>query len=475
MKFKSLAIIGSIGSLLTACGVENNVSFSLAQGNCADGTTGAPYCMQVTIQNNSGGQNYINSTNFPISNLQLTVSALANNVNYPVTSGSALDPNGCLNSTISPGSSCAFFLQLTGESVPVGQKQAINISANYTINSTLFGTSSENASSSTTVYQRPALIAVNSNGRAMNYSESGVSSVYAAESGSATVNASTNDNYYGFLYLATNNGLYLSGNQTYQYNMIESLTGVSNMVVNGTVGYPVSTTGYIYNSSIKPLSSLYWSNYAATPNNVSNNTAIMALGKLFLSSGSFVYLCNSSSSSPSGCNSEGVSLGSNVLSIGYSPLGFATSPSVSLTGLVVGTQNGLFVESGVLGSQTNGWLPVYLLAQTSQAVNASITKIISDNQQNLYIADINNVIYKMSPSGGNYASTMATINSSYGQVKAMVYDNAGQVLYVGTDGGYVFGCILQNNGSFDCGTPVANNIFANTLFGFNIVSSLSQS
>lgn len=473
MKFRNFAMICAMSSCLVACGVENNISFNTTEGNCADGTTGAPYCMQVTIQNNSGGQNYINSTNFPISNLQIEVTSAANNVNYPVTSGSTLDPNGCLNSTVAPGGTCSFFLQLTGESVPVGKKQVININANYTINSTLFGTSSQTASSSTSLYQRPSLISTNSSGRAINYSESGISSVYAAESGYATVVANANDNYYGFLYLATNNGLYLSGNQTYQYNMIESITGVNNIVINGTNAYPVSTTSTIYSSSLKPLSSLYWSFYASTPNaNTVANTAIMGGGKLFLTDSYNVYLCNSSTSLSGGCIQEGITT-SGITALGYTTLG-QTASAVPLTGLVIGTKSGLFVESGSLGSNANGWVPVYLSTTTSTSINSSISKIITDNNQNLYISDTNNTIYKMGVGSGNYATSMATIDTnSYGNISAMVYDNAGQVLYVGTSGGYLMGCI-PTNGLFDCG-PVATNIFVDNLFGLNIVSTISQS
>ena len=36
----------------------------------------------------------------------------------------------------------------------------------------------------------------------------------------------------------------------------------------------------------------------------------------------------------------------------------------ALTGVVAGANNGLWVESGTVGTATNSWLPVYLSATT---------------------------------------------------------------------------------------------------------------
>lgn len=474
MRIKDILCVLLPASFIVGCGINNNVSFSLQQGACADGTSGAPYCMAVTIQNNAGGQNWINSSNLPIQSLNLSVTSQANNVNYPSVQGSAWDPQNCLGSTISPGNTCTFYLQLTGESVPVGQKQAINLTASYTIDSNLFGNSSQTASTSTTLYQRPSLIVSSNYGSGINYSESGISSVYAAESGTySAVQSNANDNYYGFLYLATGNGLFLSGNQSYAYNMIESITGVNNILISGNMAYPISNSlSYIYSSSFKPLAGTYWSNYAPTATGVAANTAITALGKIFVNTTNNVFLCNSLSSNPSGCNNEGISPPGQINILGYAPLGISNT-SAPLTGLVVGTTSGLYVESGSLGISTNLWSPVYLDVNATQPLTTSVTKIVADNNQNLYIADTNNTLYEMSINKGNYATNLTTIPTSYGQIRAMVYDNAGQVLYVGTTGGNIFGC-FASNGGFNCGTPVATNIFADNLFGLNIVSTISQ-
>lgn len=475
MKLRNL-FLGIISAYaLVACGVSNNISFTTTAGNCADGTTNAPYCIAVNIQNNAGGQNFINSSNFPIKSLNLSVTG-ASNVTYPVSSGSAQDPNNCLGATIGPGGSCTFYMQLTGESIPVGQKQAINVNASYTIDNTLFGGSSQTASSSTTIYQLPSLIAVNSNGRAVNYSASGMSAIYSAESGAiaSSVLSSANDNYYGFLYVGTNNGLYLSGNQTFAYSMAESVTNFSNIVISGTTAYPISnSSNYIYSSSIKPVSKIYWSNYATIGSPVSNNTAIIALGRIFVSNAANVTVCNASSTI--GCIPEGGSIPSagKINALGFSSLGTDVNGN-ALTGLVAGSQSGLFVESGTIGLSSNKWESV-ILTTTQQAISSNIISIVSDTNQNLYIADTNGAIYKMSTNQGNQASLQTTLPSSqYEQIEAMVYDNAGSVLYVATANGYIWGCINQNN-SLSCGTaPVASNIFPGLLFGLNIVTSLSS-
>jgi hypothetical protein len=203
--------------MITGCGVENNITFSTTQGNCADGSTNASYCMAIQIQNNNGGQNYINSTNYPINNLTLSVSG-ASNVGYPTAQGSSNDPNNCLGSTINPGSSCTFYLWLTGESFPVGAHVPITITANYTVNNTLpWVTSSNTASSSLTVYETPGLQISNKTGYVQVYNNSGFNNAYWAES-ETIANAVVHDNYYGFLYLAGNNGIYFSGNNTYAGN-----------------------------------------------------------------------------------------------------------------------------------------------------------------------------------------------------------------------------------------------------------------
>lgn len=451
---------------LIGCGVQNNVSFTTSQGSCADGTNNAPYCMSLTIQNNAGGQNYITSTNFPIKNLTLSTTGNVSNLIIP-TQGSKYDPNNCLGSSISPGGTCTFYVQLAGESVPVESGgQPITITANYNIDNTLFGGSSTTASASTTIYQTPNLIVSNNSGIASNYANSIWSGVYATESGNQPVIASTNDNYYGFLYLVSNNAISLSGNQTYSSNMIESLTGVSNILMSGTTGYTTSSGG-ISTSKIQPLSSLYWNTYSYTNTGLVQNVITTSGGRVFVAyANGTVVNCQVSSSG--GCTQEGVTAPANVTALAYSVLG--TSGSVNLTGLVLGTVSGLYVESGIGPSPTNGWVPV--VTGGTNPITTSIKTIVTDIKQNVYIADNNTPnsnIYLLPVNGGNSATAFAP---SIGQIIAMVYDSAGNKLYVANNIGNVYACTIS--GVINC-NPINNGLFQGNIFGLNIITSLTSS
>ncbi len=456
--------------ILSSCGVQNNASFTATPGQCADGTTNAPYCMAIQLSNNSGGQNYINSTNYAFENLQISVNSSSSNLNYPVTQGSALDPNGCVNSTIKPGKSCTFYVQLTGESVPVGSFSPININASYKIDNNLFGGGSSTYSSSYSFYQKPNLVVTNTNGLVINYSQTGLQSAFSAESsGSVAVNANANDNYYGFLYLATNSGLFLSGNESFAYNKAESLTNINNITINGKTAYPISG-GNIYSATINPIKNISWANFATASNNLKTNTAITALGRVVVASSNNVFICNSSSSS-GGCVQEGVPL-TGIQKLIYTVLGSSNSGSltgVQLTGLVVGTSGGLFVESGVTNSSANQWLPVYV---NNNPVVSNIVSMALDNLGDIFAIDSNGAIYKVNYSGGNTASLQDSLVAGSGAPIAITYDNAGSVLYVVTDSGNLYGC--TNNGThLDCsGAPVATNVFTGAAFGLNIITSL---
>jgi hypothetical protein len=455
--------------LLGACGISNDVSFAMTPGQCADGTSNAPYCMAVKIQNNAGGQNWINSSNVALQSLEISVTG-ASNLNYPVTQGSTLDPNGCINSTVKPGGGCTFYVQLTGESVAVGQSSPITINANYKLDDSLFGGGTSSASASVDLYQKPNLVISNVSGRIINYSKTGLQSQFSGESGgSVAVNANSNDNYYGFLYLATNNGIFLSGNESFAYNKAESLVNINNYVVNGTTAYPISGNN-IYSSSIKPIGSIAWSNFA-TAANVKSNTAMSALGKIIVASTNNVFNC-SSSSSTGGCAQEGVALSGTINKLSYTTLGSSNSGTLlgtNLTGLVVGTVNGLFVESGTFGSSANAWLPVY---EENNPIVSNIVSMVEDSSNSIFISDTTGNIFKLNFNGGNTASLQAMLpTSSSGVIVAMSYDNAGKVLYVITDLGNLYGC-TDNGTTLSCDNAVASNVFTGAAFGLNIITSL---
>lgn len=468
-------------SLLLGCSAQNNITFTTVTGSCADGTVNAPYCMAVTLQNNNGGQNWITNTNFPISGLTLTVSG-PSNVGYPTSQGSNYDPNNCLGSNISPGQTCTFYLQLTGESAAVGTKPAVTINANYTVNNVLFGNSGTSSTSSTTVYETPSLLISNSLGWVESYNVNGLSLAYRGESESVN-NANANDNYYGFLYLAGNNGIYLSGNGTYAGNATNnssSIKGAGNLLINGQTVYATPTGSLstsVYNANLQQ-ESFNWQQYANGLVSVANNVSTLSGSRVFIAQVSIasVYLCNPTSGTGNSCTPEGVNIPANPLSINastISTLAFGNLGTLSTgvaTGLVAGANNGLWVESGTLGAASNQWLPVYL-SGTSQPLTNSILKISADAFLNLYVADVAGNIYRVAVSGGNFATPMTNWSAIQGQtVVAMVYDNSGSQLYIATNSGNIYGCLVAGS----C-TQLLSGNYPGSLFGLNIVTSLTSS
>lgn len=468
--------------VIVACGVQNNITFSTQTGNCADGTTNAPYCMGVTIQNNSGGQNWITNTNFPINNLTLNVSG-PSNVGYPTSQGSNLDPNNCLGSSISPGGSCTFYLWLQGESAAIGQKPAIGLTANYSINDTLFGGGSSSASASLTVFELPSLLISTSTGWVESYNvNNGFSSSanYHGESENV-VNAYTNDNYYGFLYLAGNNGIYLSGNGNYVLNATNqstSIKGASNLLINGQTLYAIPTGSLstsVYSAGIQK-ESFSWQTYASGLTNAATNVSAINGSRIFVGQSNVpsVFVClNPTGSSTTSCVAEGTPVpGASSLNVlAYSNLGTANGGQTALTGVVAGANNGLWVESGTVGTATNSWLPVYLSA-TTQITN-SISKIVADNSLNLYIVDANSNFYVMTANGGNSATAKTNWTLPSGtSVAAMVYDNTGQTLYVTTPSGLIYGC--SNLAGGGACTQVGQAALSPNVTGLSIVTSLSS-
>ncbi|MBX9597841.1 MAG: hypothetical protein K2X04_04605 [Burkholderiales bacterium] len=479
MKNKCLMIVPLI---VVACGVQNNITFSTQTGNCADGTSNAPYCMGVTIQNNSGGQNWITNTSFPVNDLALNLSG-PSNVGYPSSQGSNFDPNNCLGSSISPGESCTFYLWLQGESAAIGQKPAVGLTANYSINDTLFGGGSTTASASLTVFELPTLLISTSTGWVESYNvNNGFSSysIYRGESENVA-NAYTNDNYYGFLYLAGNNGIYLSGNGNYVLNSTNtstSIRGASNLLINGQTIYAVPTTGTlatsIYNAGIQQLT-FNWQTYASGLSNVATNVSAINGSRIFVgqSNTPSVFVCLNLTGSTTNCIAEGTPVpGASSLNVlAYSNLGTANGGQIALTGVVAGANNGLWVESGTVGTATNLWLPVYLSA--TQPVANSIRKITADSSLNLYIVDAYNNFYIMKVNGGNSATQMTNWTLPSGTlVAAMVYDNTGQTLYLTTPSGMIYGCSnLAGGGS--C-TLVGQAALTSGVNGLSIVTSLSS-
>ena len=469
-KMKSLLAPLTI-MLLTACGAQNNITLSPAAGNCADGSVNASYCLGVTILNNSGGQNWITNTNFPISNLVLSVAG-PSNVGYPTSSGSSFDPNNCLGSSITPGGSCTFYLWLNGESAAVGTKPSVVVTASYTINNTLFGGSSTTATSNVTVYETPSILMTSSTGSVESYNANGFAAPYTAESGETVVNDTVNDGYYGFLYLAGNNGIYYSGNGTYIGNITQtssSVRGASNLLLNNQTLYatPIGSLGSSVYSSALQGESYSWQQYATGLTSVAANVSTNNGSQLFFtqSAAPNVYLCTSSSSSGNNCNQEGlaVPLAKTINALGFTNLG--NMSGTPLTGLVAGANNGLWIESGTLGNSANSWSQVGL---SGGVISNPINQIVNDSSLNLYIVDSSNLFYELPVNQWSGAKQMTAWTLPSGTaVASMVFDNAGNQLFVATTSGVLYTCPVS------AGCSLVGFSLLSSIFSLNLVTSLT--
>ncbi len=465
---------------LVACGVENNINFSTTQGNCADGSTNASYCMAVTIQNNNGGQNYINSTNYPITNLSLSVSG-ASNVGYPSAQGSSYDPNNCLGSTINPGSSCTFYLWLTGESFGVGTHTPITVNANYTVNNTLpWVTSGNSATSSLTVYETPGLQISSTgsspayNGYVQTYNNSGFNTPFKAESENIA-NAVANDNYYGFLYLAGNSGVYFSGNSNYAGNATggsSSIKGATNIIISGQTIYGNpngSLSNSVYTASMQK-ESFSWTQYATGLTNPTANVSAITGTRLFFANANNAYVCTQNATG-NNCSQEGVGInGGNITALGYTTI--SASSGTVYTGIIAGNAGGLWAESGVIGSPVNSWVSV---TTGNGAAIANVIKIVSDVNNNLYIATSTGNFY-LFPANGNVSTQTSSLTSFPWTVQnpvALVVDNSGGVIYIATSSGVIYSCPNSTTGAGSC-TSIGQSAYTSGILGLNIITQLTS-
>jgi hypothetical protein len=419
---------------LSTCAVQNNVQITLDRGVCYNGYTNAPYCIAVNIKNNTDGQNYINSSNFSISNLQVFLDA-SYNINYPSNS-KIMDPNNCNNKIITAGSICTFFIAINKESYPVATNQSINVTLNYIINTDLFGGGGQNASNSFTLIESTNLYIVSNPQSSFYayvdvYNANGLTLGYLAESATTTNSVAIDNNSYGYLYIATNGGIFYYGNESsFLSNLPPSVSsGFNNLVTsnlspltNGSSAtnmYGVTSSIYSFN-----FASITWSNPLV--NNLSgilpNINAFSSLGNLFLATQNNVYNCsNLANTSGAQCNKEGAGILSNIS-------GLVSSMALpdNYTGLYVVSSGNLYVESGNQYAVTNNWVNV---TDDSNNNLSNITALTNDGNGNIYAGDSLGSIWKVDLQKPNKAIKLFDINKKI-QPNGMIYDNFANILYL---------------------------------------------
>jgi len=467
-----------IGLLLitTGCQTQTSVSVTTVNGECANGLTNAPYCMSVTIQNNSGGQNFINSTSLPLTGISIAITGVSNVLSPAATS--SMDPNGCTNSSIAPGSSCTFYLQLNQEFYSVGSVTPFIVTINYTVNdglsSIVGGSGGAQSSYSFTLNQYTNLYAITSSGinNLTLYNNSGLT-YYTLEStaGSAIQTSAIDNSSYGYLWFGTNQGMYwfgngnTSGNNTYNPSGLTSAS-VSSIFTSQPSPFESQTStpanmygvisGGLYSFT---FSTITWGSLIAqAPTNLlSNVNAVSSSGSnILLASSGQVYACSTASSGAS-CNNEAVALNS------IADIGFTVATSVGYTGLYAATANGLYVESGTFPSSTNIWTQV-----TGDGIeSAQISVITTDDSGNIYVGDNSGDVWLVSAVSSPTTAAHHWSRPSNQPITSMVFDNIGNSLYL-TSGTNLYQCNLLDSSCQSVGLLGNANQPAGLLIGSSI-------
>lgn len=459
---RQLIIISTPAIVLLGCGISNNVGVNLINGQCPNGIGNAPYCMAVQIVNNGGGQNFINSTNFPISNISLTISNVPN-IASPATSSSQYDPNGCLTSTIAPGGSCTFYLQLTGEAFPVASYESAQVILNYTVNNTLFGGSTTTGNYPFNAYEITNLYVMQQNGYlTVNNAAWTLSGLVESNDVANTIAVDTSQ--YGVLYIGGNQGIYpYSISQTALYSSIAAsnanVKGANNLLISG---------GYLYTTNIPSTSSNQLFSYALSAESwINSSTSINPIWPksitysnsniLFISTSSAsesstpqnIYYCNiSTTSSLYSCIFEGSS-GLNLSQV-YSLAVLAKPGSESsgtYTGLYAGgfgaAFGGLFIESGnTVGNSANTWSAVTPALESNTIGRINVLANANDNLGHalLVAGDISGNLWVVNATNPTIAYPVVIGNQDIaGAIVAMTFDQFSSTLYVAT-GTNVYAC-----------------------------------
>ncbi|MCC2624961.1 MAG: hypothetical protein K0R14_834 [Burkholderiales bacterium] len=473
---------------LNGCSGNTSLSYSFVQGSCPNGVNRAPYCMAVTVQNNaSGGQTWITSTSYGISNLNITTSG-APNVQTPSTNKSSMDPNNCTGSTIAAGQNCTIYFKINYESFPTTSSEPVNVTLNYTLNNNLFGSGSTGNTSSFTIYQVTNLYAAQSNGWVATFNVvSPTGSNFFAESASDPINTSASDtSSYGFLYLGGNNGIYVMGAES---GSESSGPSIAPSTFSGAIGnlFVFSSSLYAVPSSVNgtsiwlyDLSAQTWATSAAFSlgSQLRPNANTISSGGVFYFAGTNqVFTCSSSSSSgsTSNCTNDGVGTASNGPGT-INAIAFPNSGSTPFTGFYVGGSNGLYAESGssiIPVNATNTWI------QVPGVTSGNAIMAMTSFNNNLYAGDNQGNIWYVPNTyvSGSTTPPTATLVASVGSpISAMTVDKFGGILYFSTTSGgtsSIYGCNISSTPS-SC-TPQVSSTVLYPVVNLSIASQLVTS
>ena len=435
--------------------------------------------MGIVIQNSNGstdGQNWINSTNFPISGITYTISGVSNALTPATNSAgstNSMDPNNCAGSTIQPGGSCEFYIQLNKEAFGVQSQESINISISYTVNDTLFGGSTNTASASTTIYELTNLYIGQNNGY-MNIYNNAWSNYGLVESADTIAAIAADTSSYGNIYLGGVNGIYplgITASATTSSSISSTTfpTGSNNLFSIGTSLYAAqsSTTSSGTSNTINSyvFSSESWSSsppYGASTNflgtQIPNANAYTGSNTYIAMDNNNIIICKSPTNTCSLDIIQGI-IG-NITSLSYSN----QLKTVTTSGLYAGTDSnsgGLFYES----------ITLTFWAQVTGESNP-VTAMTSSTSQ-IYVGDsIGNVSYIASTSPTTAIFIGTTDGSS---ILSMVYDTNGGVIYVSTRSNQLYACNpKQSGGCINTYSIQTSGKVTGMTIGSMLVDSLNQ-
>ena len=443
---KNILACGICILALIGCSASNNVTLTANNGICSPAvstsntSSTSPYCMSIQILNNGGGQNWINSTNFPISGVSYSITGVSNVLN-PATSASTLDPNNCAGSTISPGGSCTFYLQLNGEAFAVQSQESINVTINYTINNTLFGGSTNTASTSTTVYELTNLYTIQNSGNMTVYNNAW-SNYGLIESNDVAYTMSVDNNQFGVMYIGGNLGVYIYGlSNNYITSSISptGYSGANNFINSGNTMYAALKAGTVYNLWSLSYSTESWvGQYSSSSLTglINNGGTVSSLPVVYLTNGSSIYSCQNSSSGSGSCPTEGTSINTGGSLSGITSLiasGFSLS---NYTGLYAGTAGGIYIESGVVSPNPNAtWS---LVSGPTSAITVMQSGTIAGTAS-VFAGDDQGNIWQITSTNPESASLFANVSGT-NSISAMAIGQFGSAIYVTTASGTIYQC-----------------------------------
>lgn len=508
MRNRCLIII-AISFFLTACGFTNSVSITTTPGDCPNSeSTLAPYCMSVTVQNAGGestGQNYISSTNYPIQINGITVTG-ATNINTPQNNVGSMDPNGCMTTQLNPGKQCVFYMQLTGEQFGVNNIESVNVTVNYNVNNSflsgLFNAGSNRTSATSfTVYEITNLYTVMSNSifNGSQAQNQGFLWEYNAVCGQGSIvcdgriesadyvnTIGVDNSTFGYVYLGGANGIYQYGVESTSSSISPGgLNGANNLFAVGStlyatgastggagvwtyslsnlnwnntnsVVYSSGSTLFVKNASAMSSSTYYFVGQTGSGNNAINNTT--------------VYACTNNTGGTTGsCNSEGVNAQSAISSIGY-----IVGAPTPYTGLFIGTQNGIYAESGTTPSSSATWT-------FESGTNNPITAMTTDGGSNLFAGDNLGNIWLINSNTPTTLTKIVLDSQTNGPILGLKYDINGNTLYFASanssnnyvSNGYIYSCPLSSSMTCNSVTAVVkgmNGIFAGMGIGSQLIN-----